>query len=337
MGLMNLRKAVVLIIIVNFILVGCAALKESRPIFPIKEYEKMLTGRLDADYVGNERCLEACHRHDKLTKDFSASTMGAFVKPSTGMPMVDCESCHGPGSLAVEGLTREKVRKEEVKGNKVACLFQTLIDWRTLPPQAQSLLCLKCHTANATFNLHDWSAGPHATNDVSCLDCHKVHRGPDLTLKRKETPNLCLECHQDIKAELSLPSHHPMPEGKMSCVDCHEPHGTTTEKLLRGDTVKVACTRCHAEKEGPFVFEHADISEDCRNCHKAHGSVNNNLLIAAEPFLCLQCHTAHYDSHHPSLKDNAWKANFYNRCTDCHSMIHGTDIPSKVGSGTFVQ
>lgn len=337
MGLMNHGKAIVLLIIFGFILAGCAALKESRPIFPIKEYEKMLTGRLDADYVGNESCLEACHHHDKLARDFAASTMGAFVKPGTGMPMVDCESCHGPGSLAIEGITREKVRKDENRGIKVSCNFKTLLDWRTLPPQAQSLICLKCHTANATFNLHNWSASPHATNDVSCLDCHKLHQGPDLTLKRNKIPDLCLECHQDIKAEMNLPSHHPISEGKMSCVDCHEPHGTSTEKLLKGETVKMACTRCHTEKEGPFVFEHADLSEDCRNCHRAHGSANNNLLTASEPFLCLQCHSAHYDSHHSSLKDSAWKSNFYNRCTDCHSTIHGTDVPSKAGSGTFVQ
>jgi len=333
----NLRKTISIFIISGLIGGGCAALKESRPILPIKEYERMIAGRLDADYVGNDRCLEACHRHDKLARDFSASTMGVFVKPGTGMPMVDCESCHGPGSLAIKDLTREKVRIEESLGKKVSCDFKTLVDWRTLPPQAQSLLCLKCHTANATFNLHDWNASTHAMNDVSCLDCHKLHQGPDLTLPRNKIPNLCLECHEDVRAELSLPSHHPMPEGKMSCVDCHEPHGTTTEKLLKGDTVKIACTRCHAEKEGPFVFEHADISEDCRNCHKAHGSVNNNLLIAGQPFLCLQCHSNHYGYHEPILKDNEWKGAFYNRCTDCHSMIHGTDTPSKTGKGTFVQ
>jgi len=256
MGLMNLRKAVILIIIVNFILVGCAALKESRPIFPIKEYEKMLAGRLDADYVGNERCLEACHRHDKLAKDFAASTMGAFVKPGTGMPMVDCESCHGPGSLAIEGFTREIVRKEEVKGNKVACFFQTLIDWRTLPHQAQSLLCLKCHTANATFNLHDWNVSTHAINDVSCSNCHKIHAGPNLIVRPRETFEMCYKCHEDKKVEFSLPSHHPVPERKIFCTDCHDTHGTSSDKLLRKNTVKETCAQCHAEKEGPFVFEH---------------------------------------------------------------------------------
>jgi DmsE family decaheme c-type cytochrome len=337
MGSIGLKKIVVIFLFFILIAGGCAALKESRPILPMKEYERMLAGRLDADYVGNDRCLESCHVHDKVAKDFAASTMGVFVKPGTGMSMVDCESCHGPGSLAIKDLTRAKVRAEEKMGKKVACDFKTLIDWRTLPPQAQSLICLKCHTANATFNLHDWNASTHATNDVSCLDCHKVHQGPDLTLAKKKIFELCIECHQDVRAELSLPSRHPILEGKISCVDCHEPHGTITEKGLKGDTVKIACTRCHAEKEGPFVFEHADLSEDCRNCHKSHGSVNNDLLTAAEPFLCLQCHNSHQNYRRPSLKDEPWKEAFYNRCTDCHPSIHGTDKPSGSGQGTFLE
>src|ERR1700687_3873180 len=55
---------------------GCAALKESRPILPIREYETMIAGRLDANYVGTDTCLRACHEHDKIRKDFDLSTMG---------------------------------------------------------------------------------------------------------------------------------------------------------------------------------------------------------------------------------------------------------------------
>ncbi|NIS75324.1 MAG: cytochrome C, partial [Deltaproteobacteria bacterium] len=50
------------------------------------------------------------------------------------------------------------------------------------------------------------------------------------------------------------------------------------------------CTQCHAEKGGPFIFEHAENTEDCLTCHNSHGSVNDNLLTIRVPFLCLQCH-----------------------------------------------
>ncbi len=34
--------------------------------------------------------------------------------------------------------------------------------------------------------------------------------------------------------------------------------------------------------------------------------------------------------------NKAMKQTFYTRCTDCHSSIHGTDVPSVHGRGTFV-
>ena len=88
------------------------------------------------------------------------------------------------------------------------------------------------------------------------------------------------------------------------------------------------------EKQGPFAFEHADVTENCANCHTPHGSVNRHLLNAAMPFLCLQCHTGHLASTTPGVKQL-----FTNRCTDCHSQIHGTDTPSSgsTGRGTMRQ
>jgi DmsE family decaheme c-type cytochrome len=135
-------------------------------------------------------------------------------------------------------------------------------------------------------------------------------------------------------------SHHPVPEHKMACVDCHEPHGTTQESLLLGQTVKAMCTRCHMEFQGPFVFEHADVTETCTNCHQAHGSPNDPLLTAAQPFLCMQCHAGHLGrgtrSAQGTLSTQEMKAALYSRCTDCHSSIHGTDIPSGHGRGSFI-
>lgn len=330
---MNLRQYLLAVICFGIAFTGCEALKTSRPIIPIKEYERLIAGRIDAQYVGTERCLSACHSHDKIRRDFEASTMGAQLSRKSGMPIVDCESCHGPGSLAIEGITPEKVEEDRQKGIETKCNYETLIDLKKLPPPALSLICLKCHTANATFNLHQWNASLHAINDVSCSDCHRIHAGPDLIVSPKETAQMCYKCHSNIRAEFMLPSHHPVPEQKVFCTDCHNPHGDIPEKHLRR-SVKEQCTQCHADKEGPFVYEHAELMENCLNCHLQHGSVNNNLLVAREPFLCLQCHEGHRLSLSSDLER---KVTLYGRCTDCHSRIHGTDIPSQSGKGRFVQ
>jgi DmsE family decaheme c-type cytochrome len=320
--------------LVTLALAGCDALKVSKPILAQKEYEKLIVGRFDADYVGTTTCLRVCHYHDQIRQDFEASTMGAQMSPATGMPLVDCETCHGPGSLAIQDITEEKVKADAARGIRTECDYETLIDFDELPAAALSLICLKCHTANATFNLHNWNAGSHALNDVSCSDCHSIHAGPDLIVKPRETPDMCYACHEDIKAEFSMPTHHPVPERRVICSDCHEPHGTLARSLLRRDSVRAACAQCHAEKEGPFVFEHGDVTEDCTNCHTPHGSVNDFLLTESVPFLCLECHDGHSVS-----DDRETRAAFHTRCTDCHSAIHGTDIPSAnpARPGIFLQ
>jgi len=332
---MNSMKGTIVCLI--FFMIGvssCKSMQEPGAIFPIQEYEKLLMGRLDANYIGTDNCLASCHYHDKIRADFDASTMGSQMSAESGMPLVNCESCHGPGSLAVEGLSEEKVTADKDAGIITACNYETLIDLKNIAPQAQALLCLKCHTKNATFNLHNWMAGAHSINDVSCFDCHNLHAGPVLITEPQETKDMCLRCHQQQQAEFSLPSTHPVLEKKLFCTDCHNPHGTVTEGLLVEDTVKETCTRCHGEKEGPFVFEHADMNEDCTFCHNSHGSVNNNLLTVSEPFLCLQCHGGHRTSSSVSTLDS--KGAYYTRCTDCHSQIHGTDLPSTSGEGMFL-
>jgi DmsE family decaheme c-type cytochrome len=315
------------------LLAACADLKQSRPILPIREYERMIVGRLDAEYVGNDNCVARCHKHDKIADDFKHSVHGEQIRPEDGLPLVNCESCHGPGSLAIANLADDPETNDRL--NK-KCDTATFLDIMSLPPQAQSLICLKCHSAASIPTLSHWNAGPHALNDVSCFDCHKLHQGPQQKVRRGEMSQLCFGCHPEVQAENNLFSHHPLRENKMACVDCHDPHGSTQEKLLKGSTPKETCTRCHMEKQGPFAFEHGDVTENCGNCHTPHGSVNNNLLNAAMPFLCLQCHGGHALIDADSLGSPApgIKRLFLNRCTDCHSQIHGTDIPAPATTGT---
>jgi DmsE family decaheme c-type cytochrome len=308
-----------------------AGLRADHPLLPVRDYERMIVGRLDADYVGDDQCLAKCHKHDQIYKDFKESVHGEQINVESGLPLVNCESCHGPGSLAI--------LNTEIKER---CQFETLLQLQELPAPAQSLICLKCHSASSTPVLQYWNASEHAGSDVSCSDCHVLHQGPQQKAQRKDIAELCYRCHQAVRMEFSQFSHHPVPENKMGCNDCHEPHGGSQEHSLKGLTIKDMCTRCHMEYQGPFVYEHGDVTEDCTNCHSPHGSPNNQILAVGQPFLCLQCHAGHQDTHHQALASNPadpaanLKPALYTRCTDCHSTIHGTDIPSAKGKGSFI-
>jgi DmsE family decaheme c-type cytochrome len=316
---------------------SCAEMKQSRPILPIRDYEKMIVGRLDAEYVGTDNCVSKCHAHDKLTSDFRHSVHGEQIKPETGLPLVNCESCHGPGSLAIAHLDDDRELNTKLRKK---CDTSTFVDLHNLPSQAQSLICLKCHSAASIPVLSHWNAGVHAMNGVSCFDCHKLHKGPQQKAGHEEMAEMCYACHPQVRAENAMFSHHPLREKKMICSDCHEAHGSTNEKLLKWGSPKDTCTRCHMEKQGPFAYEHGDLTENCMNCHTPHGSVHNNLLNASMPFLCLQCHTGHLAQNSVAgVPSPGLKQLFTNRCTDCHSQIHGTDTPTQAvtGRGTLRQ
>jgi DmsE family decaheme c-type cytochrome len=141
-----------------------------------------------------------------------------------------------------------------------------------------------------------------------------------------------------------MPSHHPVREGKMSCLDCHNPHGGRVG-LAQDDSGRELCFSCHPEKEGPFIYEHAPVSEDCMTCHTPHGSVADNLLIQTEPTLCLNCHAMHFHASVEGWDGNfgvpmaperagfstpdGWKKGMLTKCTQCHTEIHGSDLPSQ--------
>ncbi len=302
-----------LLIILVFTFFGCTYLQVSKPILKQSELEKMIAGRFDADYVGTSTCLFKCHEHDLLHEYFKKSVHAEQIAKDTALPLVNCETCHGPGSLAIENI-------KEVNGKK-QCDFESLIDLKKLPAGAKNLTCLKCHTISSTPALVYFRGSAHELSDVACSDCHKIHQSPLQKVGYEEQANMCVGCHKKVKAQFTSPSHHPVFEKKMVCTDCHNPHGTNNDKLIKKDSIREACIRCHMEKGTTFSFPHGDVIDDCTNCHNPHGSINDNLLKFREPVLCLRCHKGHYISSAADAKK------LYNRCSDCHSSVHGSANP----------
>src|ERR1700752_445601 len=70
-------------------------------------------------------------------------------------------------------------------------------------------------------------------------------------------------CHTAAKADFAKPYHHRVDEGLIQCSDCHNVHGTTTLRQVRampsGDAI---CVKCHADKQGPFVYEHVPVKTE---------------------------------------------------------------------------
>jgi DmsE family decaheme c-type cytochrome len=112
----------------------------------------------------------------------------------------------------------------------------------------------------------------------------------------------------------------------MKCTDCHSVHGSENRASL-SQPAWDTCTSCHADKHGPFLFEHAAVKvEGCVVCHTPHGSPSRFLLERRESrFLCLQCHG---DTHSDIAGVPHSRLGFQTRgdCTRCHAAIHGSNF-----------
>jgi DmsE family decaheme c-type cytochrome len=272
---------------------------------------------------GADTCIK-CHDED------SKFPVLAIFKTKHAQPAdartpfakLQCESCHGPGARHAE---------EVPEGQKQAPIIAFgSKSW--VPLEKQNQVCLGCHEDQARIA---WKGSPHGGNDVACVSCHKIHATHDAVRTAAEQPDVCFTCHQRQRAEFDKPSAHPVRFGQMSCSSCHQVHGAVTAKLLLKPTLNELCYTCHAEKRGPFLWEHAPVPEDCSNCHSPHGSIHAPLLTKLPPLLCQQCHS---QLGHPSVASTAAglpdgsPSGFLlaGACLSCHSQVHGSNSPSGV-------
>lgn len=271
-----------------------------------------VTATVDANHPlppGAKRCLEC---HEKQVGEFTGQFHVKAWKTSPGVELT-CENCHGNGDKHIESTDI----KDIISFTKAS----------TNTPEQKNKQCLTCHSTYAKVAF--WKTGEHARNDVSCVSCHKVHHGNEMI---KPSTATCFTCHKEIKTAVSKFSHHPINEGKVTCWDCHNPHGSMNDKALKTDSVNQTCFRCHADKRGPYAFEHPPVVENCLNCHNPHGTSHEKLLKEPVPLLCQSCHDQiNSNPYNPADGSNRFHgsgaaARFMGRgCMNCHNHIHGSN------------
>ena len=137
-----------------------------------------------------------------------------------------------------------------------------------------------------------------------------------------------------VAPAVSNSSHMPVREGKLQVLELPQRARDRSPRSLipeNSHSTIESCYRCHPEKRGPFLWEHAPVREDCRNCHKPHGSNNIRLLKIREPRLCQQCHNPNRTHPRPSrgTTDPTQDRRFLGRsCAYCHNNLHGSNHPS---------
>ena len=271
--------------------------------------------------VGDEMC-QGCHC-DSTRELFQRNIHARLAVGGE----YTCEACHGPGS-------------QHIEEGDTTLIYNPATDYTATGKN----YCTDCHKGS---DFTSWGGSAHHEAAGGCSDCHTIHCEKKHFLKASD-PQLCFGCHAEKRAQARMPSHHPVMEGFIQCSSCHPVHGGKTQFTV-GDGSRELCLSCHSSLQGPFVFEHEPVNEDCGICHDPHGTVADKLLLQNEPFLCLSCHPMHFHATlvgfegefqapmHPersgiSTRDGM-KKSILTKCTQCHSEIHGSDLPSQSISG----
>lgn len=320
-----------------------------------------------AKYVGTETCLK-CHAKVAKNWAMTVHRRTLFNTDPTRKGCEGCHGpggAHVAGGGDPTAIIRlDRLKPEQVATICMKCHTQEHVTlWRTSTHARAKLSCTNCHDSHSsdpktlskdidngklqlgglTRSIQSAELEYNTAPEKSTEKADAFQRVTELKAKRdalqdevkgNETvfqhsaePYVCYNCHTKQKAQGNLPSHHPIKEGKMVCSDCHNPHGGPSG-MLKEESVNETCYKCHAEKAGPFAYDHPPVTEDCTICHKPHGSVNNNLLTQPGSILCLKCHPSPHSrggSLNPATTTFATFADRYGNCISCHPQIHGSD------------
>jgi len=271
--------------------------------------------------ISSDVCLE-CH------EDVATGMAGTAHDPAAAK-LVACVGCHAGPSTALH-VDDPDTYKPTIPAN--------------LPADSMTALCTTCHADPHAVNMIE--RDPHGDAQMSCNACHKIHDNTHAALLKGKENDVCLSCHQGVRAGFAMPDHHPLDEGVVACRDCHTEIAQSKKQRDAGGPGE-SCVKCHGEMQGPFPYEHEaavnySVNEGgCLNCHNPHGSTWPKLLKqsyeAPHYSLCTQCHSV--PKHLNNVNHGTQWAGV--PCGDCHVDVHGSYVsqffldPSLQSQGCF--
>jgi hypothetical protein len=211
-------------------------------------FEKGLSTRFDRKI--ELECI-SCHNGYPV---FEQGSLNKYSQVKTG---IDCERCHGPGSIHVA----------EKKLGKVVDTSQgpdySIVNPRRLSIDQQNSLCQRCHLQGVAVLNDDKSFFDFLPSD-------KLH----------QTMNVFMPNYGNDEKHMIMASHVErlqmsrcfLQSNNISCITCHNPH--VSVKVTPVAQYNNACKNCH--QQGKDCKEKTSIrqtqNDDCQHCHMPKNS-----------------------------------------------------------------
>jgi hypothetical protein len=179
-------------------------------------------------------------------------------KYHTVMTGIDCERCHGPGSLHVY----ERQNNKPIDTSKGP--DYTIVNPGRLSTELQNNVCQRCHLQG-----------------IAVLNDGKTFYDFRPGMKLSEVMNVFMPEYEGGQDKMIMASHVErmkksecyVQSGKMSCISCHKPH--VSVKFTPRAQYLNACQGCHSADnkqctEKPAI--RAAKNDDCVTCHMPRNS-----------------------------------------------------------------
>lgn len=168
---------------------------------------------------------------------------------------IDCERCHGPGSLHVQSITA---------GNFVDTsknIDFTIVNPKKLSWDLQISLCQRCHLQGNTVlkpgkTFYDFKPGMQLSDVMSVFLPRYDHDHGEFIMASHADRMMLSDCFSKIP-------------GKLTCISCHNPHKSV--KTLDANYFNNKCIDCHKTTDKTVCTAPAAAisakNNDCVSCH----------------------------------------------------------------------